>query len=245
MSVFENRSVLVVDDEHELREIIHREFERMKAQVQDAANGKAALELIKKNSFHAVVSDVRMPGGDGVELLKAVKGIDADKPIIILITGFADLTPAQAYHFGADGFIAKPFSLKVLRERVQSALAGPTDQNHSALKSTAKLKIDLTVDSLTTARERKIVAFGRRGFSLMQPPAGLAEDDLIDFHFTTQCKSISPIQTKAIVRWTHDSASPSPNQVGFEFVGLSPAVFGELHSYVNNDKIVASIPLLT
>lgn len=117
------KKILVVDDELDLREIIGEDFELMGAEVVSAENGVAAFELVQKVHPDAIVSDIRMPGGDGVELLKKVRSSALPvQPKVFLITGFADVTAQQAKELGAQGMLAKPFNLRQLREMVLKAL---------------------------------------------------------------------------------------------------------------------------
>lgn len=118
------KKVLVVDDEADLREIISEDFQLLGADVSTAENGQAAYELAMKIHPDAIVSDIRMPGGDGIELLKRIRSSVLKKqPRVILITGFADVTMEQAKEMGAQGMLPKPFNLRQLRELVVNTLA--------------------------------------------------------------------------------------------------------------------------
>jgi two-component system nitrogen regulation response regulator GlnG len=89
-----------------------------------AENGRAGFEAARKFLPHAIVSDVRMAGGDGIELLKNVHEANLEpSPAVFLITGFADITPAQAESLGARGMLSKPFNLKQLRELVVDSVS--------------------------------------------------------------------------------------------------------------------------
>lgn len=105
------RTVLVVDDEVEIREIVSETLEMYGAKVFKAENGRKAMEILRKEKIDAVVSDVRMPGGDGVFLLDESRKLPAPIPPILLMTGYADLTEAEALQKGASRLISKPFDL--------------------------------------------------------------------------------------------------------------------------------------
>ncbi len=109
------KTILVVDDEADLRSIIAEDLELIGAWVLQASNGRAALELCRKENVDAVVSDVRMPGGDGIAFAKMLREEEKVFPCFIFITGFADITPEQANAIGVQGMLYKPFSLKELR----------------------------------------------------------------------------------------------------------------------------------
>ena len=118
MKLLQGNSILVVDDEPALREILKEELEYLGANVNEAANGHEAFELVRKTSFDAVISDIRMPGGDGVELLTRIRQGHPTMPVVMLITGFADITVEEAYAKGAAAVLSKPFDLGTLTKEL-------------------------------------------------------------------------------------------------------------------------------
>lgn len=115
--------ILVVDDEEDLREILSEDFALLGATVFTAPNGNVAYDIALRESPHVIISDVRMPGGDGVDLLKRIRLVQrGTPPHIFLLTGFADLQAEQAKALGSQGLMPKPFNLKLLREQVISVL---------------------------------------------------------------------------------------------------------------------------
>ena len=106
----EGKKLLIVDDEPDLREMLEFEFEMSGASVDTAMNGREALEKLKSDEFHLVISDIRMPGGDGVELIKNINHENIRVPLIF-ISGFADIQVDEAYELGACGYFPKPFVL--------------------------------------------------------------------------------------------------------------------------------------
>jgi two-component system response regulator (stage 0 sporulation protein F) len=115
----EGIKVLVVDDEEDLREILSEDFANVGATVFTAKNGREAFEIVKRESPDVVLSDVRMPGGDGVELLKQIRTLSkTPPPYVFLLTGFADIQADETIALGGQGLVAKPFNLRQLRERI-------------------------------------------------------------------------------------------------------------------------------
>lgn len=105
------RTFLVVDDEEEIRSIVGDTLEMYGARVFQAENGSRALEILRREKVDAVLSDVRMPGGDGVFLLDESRKLPEPVPPILLMTGYADLTEDEAIKKGAMRLISKPFDL--------------------------------------------------------------------------------------------------------------------------------------
>ena len=102
-------SILVVDDEEEIRKILSRILEKEGFKVVTAADGQQAMQKICFETPDAVLLDVRMPGLSGMEVLKKIKEIDDDLPVV-LVTAYADIHQAvTAMKEGAYDYLAKPF----------------------------------------------------------------------------------------------------------------------------------------
>ena len=103
-------SVLVIDDEEIMREILQALLEREGCQVSLAASGEAGLALVRSpQHFDVAIVDVMMPGIDGIETLDELRKLDADLPVV-LITAFASVENAiAAMKRGAFDYVTKPF----------------------------------------------------------------------------------------------------------------------------------------
>lgn len=121
VSPLKEKSILIVDDEMELRRAIAFDFKRRGCIVYEAANGNEAFEIVMKNPIHIVVSDVRMPNGTGLELLKRIRQQHPTIPIVLLATGFADLSEHEALKLGALGLIEKPIDRKRMMQLLESS----------------------------------------------------------------------------------------------------------------------------
>jgi DNA-binding NtrC family response regulator len=118
--------ILVVDDEAVVREGLRRVLEGDQYDVEACASGRSALDLMQERDFDLVVTDLKMPGMSGLEVLKAVKILQAEVPVII-ITGYSTVdTAVEAMKNGAIDYIAKPFAPEQLMEKVGKALEQKT-----------------------------------------------------------------------------------------------------------------------
>ncbi|MDG9759930.1 MULTISPECIES: sigma-54-dependent transcriptional regulator [Pseudomonas] len=114
--------VIVVDDEAAIREAVQQWLELSGFEVRACASATEALALVDRDFPGIVVSDVRMPGSDGLQLLDKLLQIDSDLPVI-LVTGHGDVPMAvQALRQGAYDFIEKPFTPERLLDSVRRAL---------------------------------------------------------------------------------------------------------------------------
>lgn len=131
--MFRKYKILVVDDEQELREILMEELSFEGAQVFEASGGISALALCEIHSFDIIISDLRMPQGDGEFLTREIRRRFGTYPKILLLTGFADLKIDEAFELGADAYIHKPFHLKKLKEKLIHLVEGSLSQFRRAL----------------------------------------------------------------------------------------------------------------
>ncbi len=112
MKLLSNLSILVVEDEGEMRQIMMDDLTFHGASVRGAANGKIALDLLQQNSFDVLVTDIRMPDGNGIDLLKNVNQLMNKTPKIFIFTAFDDLSEEEAKDLGIIKCFHKPFNLK-------------------------------------------------------------------------------------------------------------------------------------
>jgi DNA-binding NtrC family response regulator len=117
------RSILVADDDLRMRELLAEIVAGAGQGVTLAADGAEALKLLAENEFDLVLTDLKMPGAGGIDVLDAAKIQDADRPVI-LVTAHGTVPAAMAaVRRGAYDFIEKPFEPEVLLLAVERALA--------------------------------------------------------------------------------------------------------------------------
>lgn len=115
-------NVLIVDDEQSYRQLLSLVFESDGHTIRTAMNGREALELIRAEPADVIISDVRMPDMDGIELLRSVREAQPDLGVV-LMTAFASVeTAREAFKLGADDFIQKPFDVEELKLIVRKTL---------------------------------------------------------------------------------------------------------------------------
>ncbi len=138
--------VLVVDDEGAIRYSISKTLQRVGYQVSSASSGEEALDLMNDQVFDVVLTDIRMSGVSGVELLSRIKERQPDT-VVILMTGYASLSTAvEALRLGAHDYLIKPSSSQDLRQSVQRGL----ERAHNLRRRRALLDaIQLNVKELT------------------------------------------------------------------------------------------------
>jgi DNA-binding NtrC family response regulator len=122
MDAREDVKILVVDDENYMREIVRHALENSGFQVEEAADGKAALQMIRRYPYDVIVTDLRMPGSPGEKILEEALSIFPET-IVIIMTGFGNIqTAVEAIRCGAYDYLPKPFQLDELVMRVEKGL---------------------------------------------------------------------------------------------------------------------------
>lgn len=115
-------SVLIVDDEPLVRQTLSEWMRRMNFHVFEAEGGRQAMEMIRRGEPDIVISDVVMPGMDGIQLLKNARTVKADIPFL-LISGYPSRSTAvDIMKYGASDYLPKPFTPEELTCRVNRTL---------------------------------------------------------------------------------------------------------------------------
>jgi len=118
----ETANILVIDDEESIRDACTQVLRKEGYVVKTARDGGEGLDLYKKELFHLVLLDLKLPGINGIELLGELKKENPDTPVII-ITGYASVESAvETMKLGAFDYMTKPFTPKELRVHVRKAL---------------------------------------------------------------------------------------------------------------------------
>ena len=116
-------SILVVDDDADMREWVKEDLEHEGFTVETAAGGRPGVERVKAGGIDLVVTDVKMPDLDGLDLLREVREVDPS-PFVIVVTGFGSIdTAIRAVKLGAYDYITKPFKIDQLLLSIDKALA--------------------------------------------------------------------------------------------------------------------------
>jgi excisionase family DNA binding protein len=101
--------ILVVDDESSIRELLSKTLALAEYEVDTAPDGRAALERLRLGHYDLLIADLKMPGMDGLTLIREAKRYKSDLPVII-ITGFSTESSAiEAVNIGVAGYLTKPF----------------------------------------------------------------------------------------------------------------------------------------
>jgi DNA-binding NtrC family response regulator len=114
-------SILIVDDEESVRDSLYSWFIEDGYRVENAENANKALTMLESDSFDIILADIKMPGMDGLEMLRRIKLLKTDS-IVIIMTAFATVdTAVQALKDGAFDYVTKPFDPDDLSHLIRNA----------------------------------------------------------------------------------------------------------------------------
>jgi CheY-like chemotaxis protein len=235
-----NKTILVADDEPGIREFIRDELEFEGAQVFEANNGAEAAVIAKTEKIDVVISDIRMPGGDGIQLLKEIKAANAHVPIVLFMTGFSDLPIDVAYQLGADAIYPKPFNLSDLVLKVVEVLETP-EVRYGKDGEECKAHVEKIFSSLHSAIQSKEIGLGRGGIFLKDADAHVGE--ACRFMIRFESGELLLLEGVGTVRWVRSSSlDPSLRGMGIEFQYLPEPIRGSVLSLIHQLNPVAYIP---
>ncbi|PIS12037.1 MAG: hypothetical protein COT73_00700 [Bdellovibrio sp. CG10_big_fil_rev_8_21_14_0_10_47_8] len=122
MTMSQMRTLLIVDDEVDMLELLVEEVQSWGIKVHSAASIKEAMEIFRTEPIAAILSDISMPGGTGIDLLECVRGMGRDTPFLFLTAYDKKEFLLQAMKLGAIDFLEKPYNNQQLQDAVFKAL---------------------------------------------------------------------------------------------------------------------------
>jgi len=115
-------TLLIVDDEEEIRDYLKLFLQREGFNILTAAGGNEALEVLESHSVHLIISDVRLANGSGFELLDKIQTRTPPRPSLIFLTGYSDISEENAIKRGAKANFSKPVDRTELLQTIKILL---------------------------------------------------------------------------------------------------------------------------
>ena len=116
-------AILIVEDEPKMRRLLELQLAEDGFQAHTAADAEAGLKLLSKEKFDLIVTDLKLPGMNGLEFLQAAKRINADLPVVVMTAHGTIESAVEAMKNGASDYVLKPFSLAELVLVIRKELA--------------------------------------------------------------------------------------------------------------------------
>ena len=148
------KTILVVDDEATIRDVVRRYLERDGFSVVEAADGYTALDAIEARHLDLIVLDLMLPGMDGLDVCRALRR-ESDVPIIMLTARAEEADRLIGLELGADDYVTKPFSPRELVARVRALLRRAQGEVYQpGIVRAGELEIDLDGHRVSLAGEQ-------------------------------------------------------------------------------------------
>lgn len=159
--------VLVVDDEPQIRRVLRLALSAQGLDVRTAADGEAALDLFRDWHPGLVITDLAMPGMDGLEVTRRVRQMSPRVPIIALSVKGEEAAKVAVLDAGADDYITKPFGIDELMARVRAALRRTDRREDPASRSLAAGPFVIDVEARTVQVNGRAVHLTPKEFDLL------------------------------------------------------------------------------
>ncbi len=146
-------TILIVDDEKEIRKLIAIYLKNEGYEVLQAVDGEEGLEIVKKRDVHLIVLDIMMPKIDGIHMCMKVREI-AEMPIIMLSAKTQDMDKILGLTTGADDYVAKPFNPLELIARIKSQLRRYMKMSGTSVKDESVFEVgDIKINIVIVTRQ--------------------------------------------------------------------------------------------
>lgn len=233
--------ILVVDDEPETLAFVSALLRDEGFAVHTAGAVAEALGVLARTGdVRLVITDVNMPGRSGLDLLRAVKAHSPLSPRVIVMSGFADVTPEDLFALGAHDFVTKPFAVKSF-----AALA----RGH-ALQRLPRIVADVCPlegdrevvaewPGLEAAERSGTLLLGQGGFFI----AGAEHAGARTIHFRLLVAGFGLLLGRGTVRWArHAGTAAGPPGAGVQITEITGPSHAVLRRHAENRRIAAVIP---
>ncbi len=238
MSGSGNRKILLVDDEIDIRLPLAQVFESMSFQVLEASSGNEALAICRKEPVDVVLSDIRMPDGDGVFLLKQLRQEFGVRTPILFMSGYADVSPERLYELGAELMIAKPFNLSAIISAVNRTalpVAERWSEGFQQGASGARPLLNLQIAGSGTSGS-ELAKLGRGGFFIKVDSPKIRSAAEIRFDLSFDQGPVTRLEGWGRRLWSRS------NYVGVEILGLSPQTIASYLAWIEAEAPTAFVP---
>lgn len=241
----DNTTLLIVDDEPDLCEMLAFEFSVRGYRTFQAMDGQLALNIFKSEPVAAIVSDYRMPILNGLELVERVKHDNPNQPVVVLITAYADVALAEALHRGAEDLFSKPFRLSDLAETLRRLLVPPQKRWASGAHLRTLKNVDIHFDRFDKAKDDGLFDAGRGGFFVYLPEALSFPGQRLAFSITFDDAPWPLLRGAGVVRWSQAQGKPGPDcPAGLEIEYLDDKTRETYVQWIETEKPRAYLPNL-
>ena len=158
--------ILIVEDDNKTASFVMKGLKELGYAVDRAHDGREGFVMIAANDYDLVIADVMMPEIDGVSMVRSVRQIKANLPIIILSARHSLDSKVDGFEAGADDYLTKPFSFRELSARIQALLRRSHFSEETTLLKFADMELDLI--SRVVRRGHCVIELQQKEFALLE-----------------------------------------------------------------------------
>ena len=237
------RLVLLVDDEPFILEIMKSFLDEKIYEITTANSGEEAFKLIQQQTFDAVVSDMRMPNGTGMDLLGWTRNLFPITPPFMFVTGFSSVATDELFARGADCLISKPFSLEQFVGAVATLVQDPLERLQRPRPDHLQT-LELSSKSLAAICDGSDanLKLGRGGMYVAQLPLGVKLSQEVGFDI--KMEDGTKFSGFGRVVWQHRPNASFPKNCGsgILFSGLDSESLQKFLDFNKTQQPMAVIP---
>ncbi|MEM6964380.1 MAG: response regulator transcription factor [Bacteroidota bacterium] len=191
------RKVLVVEDDHDIVDLLEIHLKDMDCQLTKAYEGNTGLDIALSEEFDLIILDVMLPGKDGLEICRQLRAKEVVSPILMLTAKSEEIDKILGLEFGADDYMTKPFSVREFVARVK-AIFRRSEMSKSKQGNAEKGKMFMEFGDLTIDMDKRKVSIKNQRVDLSPK-----EFDLLSLLASKPGKSYSRTQILNLV-WGYD-----------------------------------------
>lgn len=238
------RSLMIVDDEEDLCEVLSKIFSRLNYETVAVTSVREAFERLSTRDFDLILSDVRMPVADGIELVERLFEEKYSRPNIFLMSGFLDIELPEALHRGAFGLFQKPLDFEVMDRALKLSLE-PIASRWRHVESGERPTLIRSVPvSLSEHSSNGGIELGRDGFFWRDEHLPITAGDVFDFRLSFGPNSQEELEGRGEAIWTRDVARSSYEPgCGIRIKSLTESSLTIFQKQVGQKSIKPTVPL--
>lgn len=236
---WQNTNILIADDEPDMREIFAAWLRNLGCTVTEVADGREALDMLSQNRFDAIVTDVRMPRLNGIQLARSLHDSGQYTPVVIFVSGFVDLPLPDAFDLGVEAVLSKPCT----RQDLIRALKRSLQRRHTIFEPDPGIQPPAPEEavhfSFPGTPATSPVAIGRGGMSmaLSHPPE---PGSAVGFSLRFAEGSLPLLSGWGLLQWREIISGRT--RVGIEFMHLDPQCCDSFAHWVQSASPASFIP---
>jgi two-component system response regulator (stage 0 sporulation protein F) len=241
----EQKHILIADDEPDILQILDIIIKKTNTKVSKAETGTQALNIIDRDkTVDLVITDIKMPGLDGIQLLREIKDRNIITPPVIMITGFSNVNVDELYDMGACGYIAKPFDWDDIIKNILDALRDKPrfhrpHFNEANIKASLDLKYDSPYQAIWTDKDLLV----GQGGMFVKTNNFFTDGDLTRFNIEFTHGEPKHISGIGEILWQREEKLGNlPVGMGIKFIHLPKEVEEFVEHFITEHGIRAYVP---